>query len=80
MEKIRPLTQVNTFPLSRLAVEAFKKLTQDTAKSVIATTDQSVPLVTTDASDCATAASLRQADRPVAFFSRILSQNDDTRQ
>ena len=74
-EKIRPLTQVSTFPLPHLAVKAFEKLKQNIAESAITALDPSIPLVVeTDASDCAIAASLRQADRPVAFFSRTLSQ------
>ena len=74
-EKIHPLTQVETFPLSRQAVEAFQGLKKDITKSAITTIDQNIPLVVeTDASDCAIAASLRQADCPVAFFSRTLSQ------
>ena len=74
-EKIHPLTQVETFPLSRQAVEAFEGLKKDIAKSAITTIDQNIPLVVeADASDCAIAASLGQADRPVAFFRRTLSQ------
>ena len=74
-EKIHLLTQVETFPLSRQAVESFEGLKKDIAKSAITTIDQNIPLVVeTDASDCAIAASLRQADCPVAFFSRTLSQ------
>ena len=68
-EKIHPLTQVETFPMSRQAVEAFEGLKKDTAKSAITTIDPNIPLVVeTDALDCAIAASLSQADRPVPFF------------
>lgn len=44
-EKIHPLTQVETFPLSRQAVEAFEGLKKDIAKSAITTIGQNIPPV-----------------------------------
>ena len=74
-EKIHPLTQVETFPWSHQADEAFQGLKKDIAKPAITTINQNIPLVVeTNASDCAIAASLRQADHPVAFFSGTPSQ------
>ena len=69
--------QTNSFPLSSTAVEAFKNLKSDIAKSAVTTIDPTIPLVVeTDASDCAIAASLRQSGRPIAFFSRTLSRSE----
>ena len=76
-EKIRPLVQCKSFPLSLAAVEAFKLLKQDIANSVVMAIDETVPfIVETDASDHAIAATLNQSGRPVAFFSRTLSGSE----
>ncbi|KAI3378313.1 hypothetical protein SNEBB_002032 [Seison nebaliae] len=71
--KVRPLTTAKTFPISEKAVEAFAQLKADIESSVVQAIDESVPFeVETDASDFAIAATLNQAGRPVAFFSRSL--------
>ena len=58
-------------------MEALEKLKQDISESAFTAIYTSVQLVVeTGASDCKIAASLRQADCPVAFFSRTLSQSE----
>lgn len=75
--KIQPLVQAKTFPLSDAAKEAFVKLKEDVMASVVNSIIDSVPFVVeTDASDCAIAATLSQAGRPVSFFSRTLNASE----
>ena len=76
-EKIKPLTQSSEFPLSQEAVGAFEAVKKEIADAVVVAIDESVPFVLeTDASDHAIAATLNQAGRPVAFFSRTLSKHE----
>lgn len=73
-EKVRPLLLENPFPLSNEAISAFESLKNDIAKATMAAVQDDVPFrVETDASDFAIAATLSQAGRPVAFFSRTLN-------
>ena len=70
-DKVRPLREVTSFPLPPRAMDAFESLKQEIEKSVVTAIDESLPFeVETDASDFAIAATLNQAGRPVAFFSR----------
>lgn len=56
-------------------------LTTDIATADDISVDPSVPLVVkTGTSDCATAASLKQSGRPVAFFQDSHDPNGDTQQ
>ena len=72
-QKIKPLIAVTKFPMSEEAVTSFHQLKKEVEESVVAAVDESLPFVLeTDASDSAIAATLNQADRPVAFFSRTL--------
>ncbi len=72
-EKIRPLTQALTFPVSEEAKSAFTSLKNDIKQAVVHAIDEDFPFeVETDASDFAIAATLSQKGRPVAFFSRTL--------
>ena len=76
-EKIRPLTGATSFPLGTDAQEAFVKMKEEVEKSVVQSIDETVPFVVeTDASDVALAATLTQAGRPVAFFSRMLNGSE----
>ena len=72
-DRMKPINSCKTFPLSTDAVAAFESLKKIIEESVVTTVDESVPFeVETDASEVAIAATLNQAGRPVAFFSRIL--------
>ncbi|XP_071814632.1 uncharacterized protein [Apostichopus japonicus] len=72
--KIKPLTESPTFPLGEEAVKAFDRLKADIENSVVTAIDETIPFeVETDASGVAIAATLNQAGRPVAFFSRPLN-------
>ncbi|BES98019.1 multicellular organismal development [Nesidiocoris tenuis] len=76
-EKLRPIIECKTFPLSSKAVEAMENIKSDIAKSAVSIIDDnSVLRVETDASEFAIAATLTQEGRPVAFFSRTLSDSE----
>ena len=71
--KLRPLIKDNQFPLGPEAVTAFNQLKKEVEEAVVAAIDETLPFtLETDASDGAIAATLNQAGRPVAFFSRTL--------
>ena len=56
---------------------SFQSLQEDIAKAVVQAIDNNVTFeVETDASEYAIAATLNQAGRPVAFFSRTLNQTE----
>lgn len=78
-DKARPLLKATTFPLEAEARQAFVAIKNDIAKAAMHAIDESLPFqVESDASDFALGATLNQADRPVAFFSRTL-QGPETR-
>ncbi|GFU60020.1 retrovirus-related Pol polyprotein from transposon opus [Trichonephila clavipes] len=76
-KKIRPLLGKKQFPLSRDAVLTFNSLKDDVANAASATIEDDIPFrVETDSSDFAIGATLSQAGRPVAFFSRTLHASE----
>ena len=76
-DKIRPLIDCTSFPLSSEQMEAFHGIKKDIADSVVKVIDTDLPLqLETDASDRSIAGTLVQSGRPVAFFSRSLSKSE----
>jgi hypothetical protein len=76
-DKIRPLTSIAEFPLSKEAVKAFTNIKHDiAAASLSCPNDSDMIIIESDASDVALSASLNQNGRPVAFFSRTLQQHE----
>ena len=76
-EKVRPLILEKQFPMGEKALNAFKSLKDKLVSAALQIIDENVPFVVeTDASDNAISASLNQHDRPVAFFSRMLTKNE----
>ena len=74
-DKIRTLSSCKSFPLSAAAIDDFNKLKLEIEAAVVQTIDENESfIIETDASDFALAATLSQLGRPVAFFSRTLSQ------
>ena len=72
-DKIHPLSNTTTFPVTEEAEKAFQQLKENIESSVVKAIDESLPFeVEADASDAAVATVLTQAGRPVAFFSRTL--------
>ena len=72
-DKARPLLRSTQFPLTAEACAAFNRIKHDIARATMHAVDESIPFqVESDASDFALAATLNQAGRPVAFFSRTL--------
>ena len=71
--KVQPLSAVKVFSISHEAEAAFQQLKHDIGDLAVVAIDVSIPFeVETDVSDFAIAATLNQAGRPVAFFSRTL--------
>lgn len=78
-KKIRPLLSDNSFPLSQEAITAFQSLKDDVASASLAAIEDDIPFrVETDASDFAIGATLSQAGRPIAFFSRTLNKSEQS--
>lgn len=76
-DKIRPLVLCKSLPPTPEVMESFEKLKFDILNSVVVSVDYSMIFtVETDASDFAIAATLSQGGRPVAFFSRSLSDSE----
>ena len=76
-EKIKPLISTTAFPLPNEVLLALKTLKNDLATATLSVIDEQLPFVIeTDASDNAISASLNQQNRPVAFFSRMLSKSE----
>ena len=76
-ENIRPLNTNKTFPLPEKPLKTFQSLKEEIAAATLVTPVKGTQLeVETDASDYAIAATLNQAGRPVAFFSRTLDTSE----
>ncbi|XP_055862342.1 uncharacterized protein LOC106074444 [Biomphalaria glabrata] len=76
-DKISLLARNKRFPVPEEVKQAFQNLKDELEESAVYTIDYTRPLtVETDASDIAIAATLNQDGRPVAFFSRTLSQSE----
>ena len=72
-DKIRLLITANSFPLDSELIKTFKNFKEEIKKALLHSVDEKIPLVVeTDASDTAIAATLNQANHPVAFFSCTL--------
>ncbi|GFX08286.1 retrovirus-related Pol polyprotein from transposon 297 [Trichonephila clavipes] len=71
------LQRKKQFSLSRDAVLTFNSLKDDVANAALATIEDDIPFrEETDSSDFAIGATLSQAGRPVAFFSRTLHASE----
>ena len=72
-DKIKPLLQNCTFPLSNEALKSFELLKSELGEVSLGVIDEKAPfLVETDASNIALSAIPNQNGKPVAFFSRSL--------
>ena len=76
-DKIRPVSQTTSFPISKEAEDAINLMKTDIQNSVVGFIDETIPFtVECDASDVAIAATLNQKGRPVAFFARTLQNHE----
>ncbi|XP_063625652.1 uncharacterized protein LOC134797361 [Cydia splendana] len=76
-EKVHELAKTKTFPLTNTMIKDFGDLKNYIVKSCVHAIDDNVPFtVETDASEHSIAATLSQAGRPVAFYSRTLNQSE----
>ncbi|XP_064072074.1 uncharacterized protein LOC135193461 [Vanessa tameamea] len=76
-KKIKPLIGIKSFPIDDTAKTCFVSLKSEIEKSTLAVIDDNdILTVETDASEFAIAASLSQKGRPIAFFSRTLSDSE----
>ena len=63
--------------MNKEAIGSFNSLKEEVTKSLLQSIDETIPFVVeTDASDNCIAATLNQAGRPVAFFSRTLNGSE----
>ena len=76
-DKIRPLITANLFPLDSESIKTFENFKEEIEKALLHSVNEKIPpVVETDASDIAIAATLNQANCPVAFFSRTLTTTE----
>jgi transposase InsO family protein len=75
-DKISALTS-SPFPLNEEALKSFEDIKSEIEKAALSPINENIPfIVESDASDQALAATLIQDGRPVAFFSRKLTQSE----
>ena len=76
-KKVHPLNCTTIFPLNEAARSAFYSIKKELEKACVsAIDDKAIFSVETDASDFAIGATLSQAGRPIAFFSRTLTESE----
>lgn len=76
-DRVQPLVNNHSFPISREGKAAFEDIKAQIAKSwVICPNDKDELVLESDASDTCLAASLSQGGKPVAFFSRTLNASE----
>ncbi|XP_076037194.1 uncharacterized protein LOC143022734 [Oratosquilla oratoria] len=76
-DKIQPLKNTKTFPLSESALAAFNTLKRQLTDASLRSVDESLPFVVEcDASEVAISAVLNQGGRPIAFMSRTLQGSE----
>ena len=76
-DRIQPLVNNRSFPISREGKAAFEDVKAQIAKSwVICPNDKDKLVLESDASDTCLSASLSQGGKPVAFFSRTLNSSE----
>ena len=77
-DKIRPLITTNSFPLDSESIKTFENFKEVIEKTLLHSVDEKIPLIVeTDASDTVIAATLNQANHPVAFFSCTLMTTEE---
>jgi transposase InsO family protein len=76
-DKIAPLLQENSFPMSDKSLRIFSDIKEDICSASLAAFDECLPVeVETDASNTSIAGCMSQNGRPVAFFSRTLTARE----
>ena len=76
-DKVRPLAETKTFPLSGDALNSFTLLKSELANVALHSIDKLAPFVVEcDASDVAGSATVNQRGHPVAFLSRTLQDSE----
>ena len=76
-EKIKPLTNTQSLPLSQPALNAYTILKKELAAASLVPIVENMPFVIEcDASDTTLSATLNQGGRPVAFMSRTLQGSE----
>lgn len=76
-KRIQPLLHSDSFPLCSEAIQCFRALKEEISKASVYAFDETLPLqIETDASSVSIAATLSQLGRPVAFFSRTLTNSE----
>ena len=76
-DKIRPLITANSFPVDSESIKTLENFKEEIEKALLHSVDENIPLVVEiDASDTAIAATLNQANHPVAFFSSTLTTTE----